>query len=275
MIKQLPSSSSFEFDFADEASARSTDSPQRRASQTTVEAGDQYVFVKDLGAGSVGEVFLCQYKRADGSSELVAVKAYDRALLKQQHRQQMFSSRRQSFGSDRSLMRGRMPKHVGGTAADSDGLDALRQEVAILKRARHPHITALKSCILDPSNDVLFLVMEFVAGSTVMSWNAAEERYCSPRSGGVFKPETAARYISDTLDGLAYLHRHQIVHRDLKPDNLLLSEDGRVKIADFGLGLQFNEPSPGSADVCPSQKLQPEGTTYFWYDSTAPGVLCC
>ncbi|KAJ1815449.1 hypothetical protein LPJ56_004562, partial [Coemansia sp. RSA 2599] len=49
-----------------------------------------------------------------------------------------------------------------------------------------------------------------------------------------FSPQVAHRYFTQALMGLEYLHEHDIIHRDIKPDNLLLTEDGVLKIADFG-----------------------------------------
>lgn len=45
------------------------------------------------------------------------------------------------------------------------------------------------------------------------------------------------------IDGVGYLHSHRILHRDLKPQNLLLDDEGHVKLADFGLSRSFTLPT--------------------------------
>ncbi|XP_043335849.1 serine/threonine-protein kinase greatwall isoform X6 [Cervus elaphus] len=52
---------------------------------------------------------------------------------------------------------------------------------------------------------------------------------------GYFDEEMAVKYISEVALALDYLHRHGIIHRDLKPDNMLISNEGHIKLTDFGL----------------------------------------
>jgi serine/threonine protein kinase len=67
--------------------------------------------------------------------------------------------------------------------------------------------------------------MELVAGGELIG-NTLK---CAP-----FHNDTARTHFRDILCGLAYLHVHGVIHCDLKPQNLFLTSDGRVKIADFG-----------------------------------------
>jgi eukaryotic-like serine/threonine-protein kinase len=71
-----------------------------------------------------------------------------------------------------------------------------------------------------------WVVMEYVQGPTL--------RELIRRSPGGMSPAVAARLLRDIAVGLTVLHDRAIVHRDLKPENLF-EEDGRVKIADYGL----------------------------------------
>ncbi|KAG5186738.1 kinase-like domain-containing protein [Tribonema minus] len=193
---------------------------------------NEYEFVKELGRGVGGDVLLCRRVGGGGDGELVVIKAFDKSLLRRQ-------SREEAFRSQRRLVRAGAPRRglpVRAHTATSARMEAVRREVAILKKVCHPHITRLLDVIDDPSLDTIFVAMEYVGGSTVMVWDADHQMYRSPVTGGPLTSVMAARFTSDLLSGLAYLHLQRVVHRDLKPENILVSSQGRVKIADFGLG---------------------------------------
>ncbi|XP_077010087.1 uncharacterized protein C10orf67 homolog, mitochondrial isoform X2 [Tamandua tetradactyla] len=67
---------------------------------------------------------------------------------------------------------------------------------------------------------------------------------------GYFDEEMAVKYISEVALALDYLHRHGIIHRDLKPDNMLISNEGHIKLTDFGLSkVTLNRDLP--VEFCP------------------------
>ncbi|KAM9774922.1 serine/threonine-protein kinase greatwall isoform 1-T1 [Syngnathus typhle] len=72
----------------------------------------------------------------------------------------------------------------------------------------------------------IYLVMEYLIGGDVKSLL----NVC-----GYFDQDMAVKYISEVALALDYLHRHGIIHRDLKPDNMLISNEGHIKLTDFGL----------------------------------------
>jgi serine/threonine protein kinase len=197
---------------------------------------NQYVFIKELGSGgSGGDVSLCRHITAEGKEEFVAVKALSKSKLSRRDKGTAFSSRRSTLTPARS--RGPKQRRLSDR---HDGMEKVRREIAILRKICHPHITRLVDVIDDPSENTIFVAMEYVGGNTVMVWGTAKELYYSPATGSVLEPETAARYLSDVLSGLTFLHLQKIVHRDLKPENLLLTLQGRVKITDFGLSHHFD-----------------------------------
>jgi len=73
-------------------------------------------------------------------------------------------------------------------------------------------------------------------------------------------PLEACEVMLQLTSGVQYIHEHGLVHRDIKPDNLFYLPDGSVKIADFGISSQLNEPQLGDAVT---------GTIYY----TAPEIL--
>jgi tetratricopeptide (TPR) repeat protein len=112
---------------------------------------------------------------------------------------------------------------VGATSSSSASRERLLREAQVLARLSHPNVVA----VFDAGNvgDHVYLAMEFVAGKTLRAWLQDSRR--------------SAREILATFlaagEGLAAAHRAGVIHRDFKPDNLIIGEDGRVRILDFGI----------------------------------------
>jgi predicted Ser/Thr protein kinase len=100
------------------------------------------------------------------------------------------------------------------------------REARAAGRLSHPGIVTIHDALEDPESHSNYIVMEFIPGRTLESVLVSEP------------PPTAERaldVVHQIAEALDYAHRHQIIHRDLKPANILLTEDGRVKITDFGI----------------------------------------
>ena len=80
-------------------------------------------------------------------------------------------------------------------------------------------------------NGTYFIVMEFVDGRALSS---------ILRTAGPLHPDRAAEYAADVAGALAYAHRHGVVHRDVKPGNVLITEEGTIKVTDFGIARAVN-----------------------------------
>ncbi|XP_077009329.1 serine/threonine-protein kinase greatwall-like isoform X2 [Tamandua tetradactyla] len=93
-----------------------------------------------------------------------------------------------------------------------------------LALSKSPFIVHLYYSLQSTSN--VYLVMEYLIGGDVKSLLHIY---------GCFDEEMAVKYISEVALALDYLHRHGIIHRDLKPDNMLISNEGHIKLTDFGL----------------------------------------
>ena len=91
----------------------------------------------------------------------------------------------------------------------------------------HPNIVAVQDQGWNQSGvPAVFLVMELIEGHTL-------REYLNER--GRFEIKDAINYLTPILSALAAAHALGIVHRDIKPENILISKEGRIKIADFGL----------------------------------------
>ncbi len=89
----------------------------------------------------------------------------------------------------------------------------------------HPGIA--KTLGMDVTADPPYFVTEFVPGSNLRD---------IMNSDGPLLPSRARRILLDVLDILGYAHERGIVHQDIKPENILVTDDGEVKLTDFGLG---------------------------------------
>ena len=107
---------------------------------------------------------------------------------------------------------------------------ALR-EVSILQEIHHENIVNL--CDVICGEGKLYLVFEFVD---------QDLKKALDKRGGPFNGLSLKRLMYQMLDGLYFCHRHRIVHRDLKPANILLTNDGVLKLADFGLARAIQVP---------------------------------
>jgi serine/threonine-protein kinase len=109
-------------------------------------------------------------------------------------------------------------------AGDEQFLTRFRLEARAVARLKDPGLVAVYDQGIDAEHP--FLVMELIAGGTLRELLA--ER-------GPMPPHAVAAVLHPVLGGLAAAHRAGLVHRDVKPENVLISDDGDVKIADFGL----------------------------------------
>jgi hypothetical protein len=104
-------------------------------------------------------------------------------------------------------------------------------EARVLAGLDHPHVVRLHDIV--EAEGQLVLVMERLTGGTVDARRAA----------GRMDPAEACATVLATCSGLGYAHARGILHRDVKPQNLLLSADGVLKIADFGIAKLLDGPS--------------------------------
>jgi serine/threonine protein kinase len=107
--------------------------------------------------------------------------------------------------------------------ADADRKARFLVEAQAASKLNHSNIVATYE--ISEENGVCFIAMEYIAGSTLEQANA---------DSGVSLKD-AMKYAAELADALAAAHSAGIIHRDLKPANIIITEDGRAKLLDFGL----------------------------------------
>ncbi len=107
---------------------------------------------------------------------------------------------------------------------DQEALTRFRREAQAAGRLTHPNIVGVFD--YGETDDLAYIVMEYVDGESLKAVLDRKER---------FAPADIVRLMEELLAGLDFSHERGVVHRDIKPANLMLTQQGRIKIADFGI----------------------------------------
>jgi serine/threonine protein kinase len=119
----------------------------------------------------------------------------------------------------------------------SCGSARLLREAQALAQLTHPNVVAVHD--VGTVEDNVFVAMELVPGKTLRAWHKAT----TPSTTGVLQVMRAAGW------GLAAAHKAGLIHRDFKPDNVIVGEDGRVRVLDLGLVCSAAEASWATPDL--------------------------
>ncbi|KAJ2801141.1 ATP binding [Coemansia guatemalensis] len=136
--------------------------------------------------------------------------------------------------------------------------DALRHELDLLKGLDHKNVVKYLGTDMDESN--LYIFLEYVSGGSVSSALA---------SFGMFPESLVRTYTGQIIEGLVYLHEQGIIHRDIKGGNVLIDQDGSVKISDFGISKRVDEVVVAAAASTAGRRASLQGSV-FWM---APEVV--
>ena len=132
-------------------------------------------------------------------------------------------------------------------ATDKSFVDKFRREAKMAASLSHPNLVNVFDQGTD--NQIIFLVMEFVPGINLRD---ALNDY------GALTPDRALEILEPLTAGLAAAHSAGILHRDLKPENVFLSDNGTVKLGDFGLAREISSHTQTGSVVGTAAYLSPE-----------------
>jgi serine/threonine protein kinase len=126
-------------------------------------------------------------------------------------------------------------------------ITALEKEIQVMKSLEHPHIVRYLGTEkaqedytqLSGATPQVYIFLEYVPGGSLSKML---------KQFGAFGTEIIRRYTKQILKGLNYLHQQGIIHRDIKGANVLVTETGIAKLADFGCSKQLQGAATGSMD---------------------------
>ncbi|WP_327595366.1 Stk1 family PASTA domain-containing Ser/Thr kinase [Streptomyces chartreusis] len=153
-------------------------------------------------------------------------------------------------------------------AVDRAFVERFIREAKSVARLAHPNVVQ----VFDQGTDgsYVYLAMEYVAGCTLRD---------VLRDRGALQPRAALDILEPVLAALGAAHRAGFVHRDMKPENVLIGDDGRVKVADFGLVRSVDTVTSttgavlGTVSYLAPEQIEQPGTADARVDVYACGVV--
>ena len=145
----------------------------------------------------------------------------------------------------------------GDLASDEKFVRRFQREAIAASSLSHPNIVGMYDVGEDDGN--YFIVMEYVEGQTLK--NLIKKR-------GVLTTYEVIDIMTQLCDGLAHAHDSYIIHRDIKPQNVMILDNGMVKITDFGIAMALNSNEltqtnsvMGSVHYLPPEQANGSGST--------------
>lgn len=123
----------------------------------------------------------------------------------------------------------------------------LLKESRLQAALNHPNIVRMLAA--EKEHKIFFMVMEYVKGQTLEKLIDKEK---------ILGYEKAVEYILEIADAVDHAHLNKIVHRDLRPSNIIISEEGKIKITDFGTSVWLNNVPYASTRIGSPPYMAPE-----------------
>ncbi len=156
----------------------------------------------------------------------------------------------------------------GDLANDEKFVRRFQREALSASSLSHPNIVEMYD--VGEDNGTYYIVMEYVEGKTI--------KQLIKKRGGLTLSESIDIMLQLT-DGISHAHEMGIIHRDLKPQNILMKDDGSIKITDFGIAMALNSTQltqtnsvMGSVHYLPPEQASGKGST-FRSDVYSMGIL--
>ena len=125
-----------------------------------------------------------------------------------------------------------MKRYITSDPANKDSLlEGMEKELNVLKHCSHPVLPKIFNVIKEDEN--FFLIMEYVKGINLKEY---------VEKNGCMKKKMLKNIMEQVCSGLYYLHSLEkpVIYRDLKPSNIILNDDGRIKLIDFGIAKRYS-----------------------------------
>jgi len=147
----------------------------------------------------------------------------------------------------------------GDLANDEKFIRRFQREALSASSLSHPNIVEMYDVGEDNGN--YYIVMEYIEGKTL-------KQYMKKRTNGHLTVSEAVDIMLQLTDGIAHAHDSYIIHRDLKPQNIMIQDDGKIKITDFGIAMALNSTQltqtnsvMGSVHYLPPEQATGKGAT--------------
>ena len=145
----------------------------------------------------------------------------------------------------------------GDLSTDEKFIRRFQREAYAASALSHPNIVEMYD--VGEDQGTYFIVMEYIEGRTL--------KQLLKKRGSLTSPEVVDIMLQLT-DGIAHAHDMYIIHRDLKPQNIMISDDGKIKITDFGIAMAMNSTQVtqtnsvmGSVHYLPPEQASGKGST--------------